>query len=148
MKALVLKTSHIFNKLDLIYPLAPLLARLAIGWVFLWAGYGKLGNLGQVTGYFESLGIPFASVQAPFVGIIELLGGLSLILGAGTRIFSFLLANTMIVALLTAHIEDIKAFSDIFKIYEFVYILVFLFLIFKGAGRISIDSLIIKKCNK
>jgi len=146
MKSLILKASHIFSKLDAFYPFVPLLARLAIGWVFLRAGYGKLGNLGQVTGYFESLGIPFASFQAPFVSVIELLGGLGLILGAGTRIFSFLLANTMIVALLTAHIEDIKVLSDMFKIYEFVYILVFLFLIFKGAGSISVDSLIIKKC--
>ena len=115
---------------------------------FICKGYGKLGNLGQVIGYFESLGIPFASMQAPFVALIEMMGGIALILGVGTRLFSFLLANTMIVALLTAHIEDIKVFSDVFKIYEFVYILVFLFLIFKGAGSISLDNLIIKKYNK
>jgi len=148
MKSFILKISNNYSKLDTIYPLVPLFARLSIGWVFLWAGYGKLGNLGQVIGYFESLGIPFASMQAPFVALIEMIGGLALILGVGTRLFSFLLANTMIVALLTAHIEDIKVFSVVFKIYEFVYILVFLFLIFKGAGSISLDNLIIKKYNK
>lgn len=145
MKSFILKLSSIFDKLDRFYPIVPLFARLAIGWVFLWAGYGKLGNLTHVIGYFESLGIPFASVQAPFVAVLELLGGLALILGVATRVFSFLLASTMVVALLTAHISEINVFSDLFKIFEFVYILVFLFLIFKGAGKFSIDSLLIKK---
>lgn len=122
--------------------LSPLIARLAIGWVFLWAGYGKLGNLAQVAGYFESLGIPFAQIQAPFIASLELIGGLALILGLGTRLFSILLAATMTVALLTAHREDITVFSDLFKIYEFVYIIVFSFLITNGAGPISVDSII------
>jgi len=125
---------------------APLFARLVIGWVFLWAGYGKLGNLEQVIGYFDSLGIPLASVQAPFIAVLELVGGVALILGFGTRIFSFLLASTMTVALMTAHAEEISVFSDMFKIYEFVYILVFLFLITKGGGKVSVDKILKQKC--
>lgn len=125
---------------------APLFARLAIGWVFLWAGYGKLGNLEQVIGYFDSLGIPLASVQAPFIAVLELVGGAALILGFGTRIFSFLLASTMTVALMTAHASEISVFSDMFKIYEFVYILVFLFLITKGGGKVSVDKILKEKC--
>lgn len=125
--------------------LPPLIARLIIGWVFLWAGYGKLGNLSNVVGYFESLGIPLASVQAPFVALVELIGGLALILGLGTRLFSGLLASTMAVALMTAHRDDISKLSDMFKIYEFVYILVFLILMTHGAGKLSFDYFFKKK---
>ncbi|PIT99453.1 MAG: DoxX family protein [Bdellovibrionales bacterium CG10_big_fil_rev_8_21_14_0_10_45_34] len=146
MEQMKIKVKWLYGVLDGFGWLPPLLSRLAIGWVFLWAGYGKLGNLAQVTGFFESLGIPFASVQAPFIAVLELVGGLALILGLGTRVFSFLLASTMAVAILTAHKDDINVFSDIFKIYEFVYILVFSFLITNGAGKVSGDSVLKKKC--
>ena len=146
MEQLKTKAKWIISILDSLSWLSPLLARLAIGWVFLWAGYGKLGNLQQVTEYFESLGIPFASLQAPFVATLEMIGGAALIVGFGTRIFAFLLASTMAVAVMTAHKEDITVFSDVFKIYEFVYILVFTFLITNGAGPASIDSMLKKKC--
>ena len=125
--------------------LPPLLSRLALGWVFLWAGYGKLGNLEPVIGFFESLGIPYPGLQAPFIATLELVGGAALIVGAGTRVFSFLLASTMAVAIMTAHREDIEAFSDVFKIYEFVYILVFTFLMTRGAGFVSLDSVFKRK---
>jgi len=143
IKANIRKINGLLDQFDWFSPLA---ARLAIGWVFLWAGYGKLGNLEQVIGFFESLGIPMASVQAPFIATLELVGGLALILGFGTRVFSFLLASTMAVALMTAHADEISVFSDAFKIYEFVYILVFMFLITNGAGKISVDHYLKKKC--
>lgn len=146
MESIKLYIRKINDLLDQFDWLSPLAARLAIGWVFLWAGYGKLGNLEQVIGFFESLGIPMASVQAPFIATLELVGGLALILGFGTRAFSFLLASTMVVALMTAHADDITVFSDAFKIYEFVYILVFMFLITRGAGKISVDQYLKKKC--
>lgn len=137
--------SQIIRGLDGFAFVPSLFSRLVLGWVFLWAGYGKLGNLGQVTGYFESLGIPLASIQAPFIAVLELVGGLGLIMGLGTRIFSFLLACTMAVAILTAHRESISNVADVFKIYEFVYILVFSFLMTSGAGRFSIDAMLAAK---
>lgn len=132
----------LFNKLDDLRWLPPLLSRLVIGWVFLMAGYGKLGNLEQVVGYFESLGIPLASVQAPFIAVLELVGGIALIFGLGTRLFSFLLAMTMTVAILTALIDEINVFTDVFKIFEFTYILIFSFLITNGAGAVSVDAVL------
>lgn len=134
------KSTALTSRLNYLTWFPPLISRITIGWVFMMAGYGKLGSLAQVIGYFESLGIPFASVQAPFIAVLELLGGIGLIFGFGTRFFSFMLASTMFVAIMTAHIGDIEVFSDVFKIYEFVYILVFLFLMINGAGRISLDK--------
>lgn len=57
--------------------------RLALGWVFVQSGWGKLHNLENAIGYFDSLGIPATHLQAPFVAGVELVGGV-LLLGFGT----------------------------------------------------------------
>src|SRR6266404_9968764 len=82
--------------------LAPLLTRLVVGWGFHITGHGKLSNLEKVTGFFTDLGIPFPGANAAFIASLEFVGGICLMLGLGTRIFSLLLSATMIVALLTA----------------------------------------------
>ena len=51
--------------------LAPLLARVTVGWVFLWSGWGKLNDLPTVIENFASWGIPFPHVLAPFVSTID-----------------------------------------------------------------------------
>ena len=51
-------------------------ARMALGWVFVQSGWGKLHNLPRVVEYFSSLGIPAPQLQAPFVAGVELVGGL------------------------------------------------------------------------
>lgn len=50
-------------------PLLLLFVRLVWGWGFFPAGWGKLGNLEQVTGFFTDLGIPAPGVQAVFVAL-------------------------------------------------------------------------------
>ncbi|RME16048.1 MAG: DoxX family protein [Bdellovibrio sp.] len=117
-----------------------LIGRLSIGWVFLSTGWGKLHNLDYVIQYFESLGIPYASLQAPFVATVEFLGGLSLILGLGSRYFAAMLTGVMTVAILTAHAEDISQFSDVFKLFEFAYIIILGMIATKGAGPLSLDT--------
>lgn len=119
--------------------LPPLLARFTTGWIFLWSGWGKLNNLEGVIEFFADLGIPAASIQAPFVASLELVGGAMLLAGLGTRFFSFMLSGTMVVALLTALREDIESLGDLFGLPEFLYITLFIYLVVKGAGVISAD---------
>jgi putative oxidoreductase len=38
--------------------LPPLVARIVVGWVFLWSGWGKLNALPQITENFRSWNIP------------------------------------------------------------------------------------------
>ena len=61
--------------------LAPLFARIVVGWVFLWSGWGKLNNLPAITENFVSWGIPFPHILTPFVSGVEFFGGLFLLLG-------------------------------------------------------------------
>jgi len=65
--------------------LAPLFARITVGYVFLLSGWGKLNNLPQVTENFVGWGIPLPQLLAPFVSGIEFFGGLFLLRRSGLR---------------------------------------------------------------
>ena len=131
----------ILNKLT---PFTIILARISTGWVFASSGWGKLQSLENIINYFNHLGIPFAEFQAPMVAMLEFIGGIALILGLGTRIFSLFLAGIMAVALMTAHAEDIGSFTDLFKVYEYGYLLMLLIIASTGAKFLSLDYLMQK----
>jgi putative oxidoreductase len=82
--------------------LAPLFARITVGWVFLWSGWGKLNNLPQVTQNFIDWGIPLPHLLTPFTSGVEFFGGLFLLAGLFTRISAAALGITMIVAIKAA----------------------------------------------
>lgn len=85
------------------------LIRLILGVVFLFHGAQKLFGLfggGGIEGtaqFFESLQLPVPTASAVVSGLAELLGGLALVLGAGTRVAALVLTVNMAVAALTAH---------------------------------------------
>ena len=126
-------------------PLAPLLARITLGVVFVGTGWGKLNNLDKITAYFVELGIPAASIQAPFVSAVEFVGGALVILGLGTRVASAMLASTMIVALITAKRGDIHGFADLFGVIEWTYLVLFVWLALAGPGRLALDTLVVRR---
>jgi hypothetical protein len=66
--------------------LGPLLARITVGWVFLWSGWGKLNNLPQITENFIGWGIPFPHILTPLTSGIEFFGGLFLARLADTHL--------------------------------------------------------------
>ncbi len=92
--------------------LAPLFARITVGWVFMWSGWGKLNNLPQITENFIGWGIPFPHVLTPFVSGVEFLGGLLLLLGLFTRIAAPPLVVVMIVAIISAKWDQIELTRD------------------------------------
>ena len=61
--------------------LAPLFARIVVGWVFMWSGWGKLHNLPAITENFAGWHIPAPQILAPFVSGVELFGGIFLLGG-------------------------------------------------------------------
>src|SRR6266478_3478911 len=73
--------------------LAPLFARVVVGWVFLWSGWGKLNNLPAITENFVGWHIPFPQILAPFVSGVEFFGGILLLLGLMTRVWAGALAR-------------------------------------------------------
>ncbi|UOF89270.1 DoxX family protein [Fodinisporobacter ferrooxydans] len=114
---------------------APLALRLILGIIFISHGYSKLATPTGFIQFFTHVGIPVPHVAVPVIGLIELIGGISLLLGFGIRIFASLLVIEMIVAILTAKIS-----MGLVGGYEFELALIagLISLILSGSGAISI----------
>ena len=59
--------------------------RLLLALMFIMAGFGKLTNLEGTAGYIASGGLPAPMVLAVLVGLLELVGGLALVVGYQVR---------------------------------------------------------------
>ena len=125
--------------------LAPLFARITVGWVFLLSGWGKLNNLPQVTENFVGWGIPFPHVLTPFVSGVEFFGGLFLLLGLLTRISAGALGITMVVAIRAAKWGDVDSLETLLGFDEFEYLALFVWLAIAGPGPISLDHLLMRR---
>lgn len=76
-----------------------LLLRFVLGLTFFIHGLAKFqGGIENTAGFFESLGLPGYSAYA--VALIELIGGIAMILGFGTRVAAALFAIIMIGAIM------------------------------------------------
>jgi putative oxidoreductase len=122
--------------------LAPLFARITVGWVFLLSGWGKLQNLPQITENFIGWGIPFPHFFTPLTSGIEFFGGLFLLLGLLTRISAGALGVTMIVAIKSAKWADVDSLETLLGFDEFEYLALFLWLAIAGPGIVALDHLI------
>jgi putative oxidoreductase len=122
--------------------LGPLFARITVGWVFLWSGWGKLHNLPQITENFIGWGIPFPHLLTPFVSGVEFFGGIFLLLGLLTRISAGALGVTMIVAIRSAKWDQVDSLETLLGFDETEYLALFLWLAIAGAGRLSLDRLL------
>lgn len=79
----------------------PLLGRILLSLIFILAGYGKIGGFEGTSGYMASKGLPFTDILLVLTIIIELGGGLLILVGwqarwAATAIFLFLIPVTLI----------------------------------------------------
>ncbi len=121
-----------------------LLVRLYWGWQFAQSGWGRLHHLDRATEFFTSLGIPMPHANAIFISSLELVGGILLALGLGSRIVSFLLLGDMTVAFLTAEREALASiFSDPGKFYNadpYTFWFASLLILVFGPGLFAIDT--------
>lgn len=117
-----------------------LFIRIAMGWGFFLSGKGKLMNLDRTTRFFDSLHLPLPKFQAVMAGSTELVGGLLLIFGLGTRLISAPLAFTMVVAYLTAHRDEgFLSISDFTDQAPFPFLMAAIVTMAFGPGGISLD---------
>jgi len=73
-------------------------ARILLAVLFLPAGIGKLTGFGGTVGYIASVGLPFPTLGAALALTVEILGGLALLAGFGTRAAALVLAVFTLVA--------------------------------------------------
>ena len=120
--------------------------RLALGVIFLDAGFGKFHRGISGTGrWMEGLGIPMPQLTARLVATTELVGGGLLLAGLGVHWVAIALAADMTVAAATAKFRIGAPFQGgEVQGYDFNVILAgaSIALILIGAGPLSLDALI------
>ncbi len=128
---------------------APSIVRLTVGLIFLAHGWGKFTNLQAIGQMFGSMGMPAPTLMAGFVAAVELLGGIALILGIGTRVAAVLLSIVMLVAI-------VKVKSSIGLIapmgaklpgaeLDLALLAGLVTLLLQGAGRLSLSSVVAQR---
>jgi putative oxidoreductase len=75
-----------------------LAGRVLLASLFLPAGISKLTGFAGTVGYIVSVGLPLPAVGAVLALVVEIVGGLALIAGFGTRIAALVLALFTLVA--------------------------------------------------
>ena len=112
--------------------------RVLMSAIFLMAGISKLGSYAATQGYMESMGVP--GILLPLVILLELGGGLTVLLGWQTRISAFLLAGFCIVSALIFHASFGDQMQSILFMKNLAMAGGFLFLVAGGAGAWSLDA--------
>jgi putative oxidoreductase len=116
-------------------------AQKLFGW---FGGYGLEGT----AGWMESIGLAPGTLMAALAGGAEFFGGLLLIAGFLVRPAAVVLAITMLVAIFTVHVQNGLFMSN--NGYEFglALLVISMGLALRGAGSLSIDSLLQNKLTK
>ncbi|HEY3067884.1 MAG TPA: DoxX family protein [Methylomirabilota bacterium] len=112
--------------------------RAVLGLIFAVHGAQKVLVFGLegTAGFMTKVGVPLPTVAAIVVMVVELVGGLALILGAGTRVAAALIAIDMVVAILL-----VTAGNGFVGGYEFELMLLAaaVSVALLGAGALSLD---------
>ncbi|MEU6730340.1 DoxX family protein [Nonomuraea wenchangensis] len=131
--------------LDQARPVVLLLARIALGVIFLVHGYQKFAmGIAGTAEFFAAAGIPLPGLAAPAVAGLEVAGGLALVLGAALPIAGTLLALDMIGAIVFVHgPHGLTGDGG----YEFVLALAAASLAvgFTGGGAFALDSALTRR---
>ncbi len=162
--SLLLNTSKsTVRLLDKLAPwLALLLVRILIGWEYLESGLEKFHGENWFTEIQNQFPFPFnivpTSISWQMATWFELVGGLALMIGFGTRFFSLSLIILTVVATAAVHWPaDWHTFAELMKGYVItddgfgnfklpvLFIGMLVPLLFFGPGKLSIDAFIRRK---
>jgi putative oxidoreductase len=119
--------------------LAAPIGRLFLALIFIIMGISKIGSYAATQGWMESAGVPGALL--PAVIVLEVFGGIAILVGWQTRIVALLLAGFSLLTAVVFHAD----FADQTQFIAFLKNVAlaggFLMLVAQGAGGFSLDSL-------
>lgn len=128
------------NTFEKLSSFSPLPLRVIAGTAFIMHGLPKLSGIGKTQGFFGMLGLP-PELALP-IALLEVIGGIVLLLGIFTRIASILFIIEMTGAILAAKIT--KGFVGGYEI-ELLLMFISISLLISGPGRISIEREVLKR---
>jgi putative oxidoreductase len=125
---------------------ALLILRVIIGIVFIAHGWQKVFTMGMhaIGGGFAQMGVPMAQVMGPFISLLELIGGVLMVMGLGTRIVALLLVCDMIGAMALVHFKN-GFFLPTGYEFALTVAVVCIAIALAGAGRWSVDDMIAER---
>jgi putative oxidoreductase len=118
----------------------PLPIRILAGVTFIAHGLPKFEDLAGTQGFFGSIGLP-PELALP-IGLLEVIGGIFLLVGVVTRIAAALLIIDMIGAIILVKISD--GFVGGYE-FELLLIAISISLLLTGPGRVSVEWDILKR---
>lgn len=126
-------------------PTTALIGRILIAAIFVTGGIAKLTDTAGTVGYMESAGVPYAYPLAILAGIVEIVGGLSLVFGVVARLGALLLVLYLIPVTLVMHafwnLEGADYQMQMVQFMKNLAIMGGLLTVFAfGASRYSIDK--------
>lgn len=120
------------------HPYMLLVGRVLMSIMYITSGWGKIAGYAGTQGYMQAFGVPGALL--PLVILVELVGGILLLIGYQTRWAALALAAFTILAALIFH----TAWSDQMQMINFMKNVTitggFLALAAAGAGALSLDN--------
>ena len=125
---------------------APTVVRIVVGVLFLLHGLSKIGAIGggsveETTAMFEAMNMPVPVFTAMLAAVVEIVGGLALILGYGTRIAAAALSVIMVVAIVAVKLpaEANPVAASGYEL-ELALLAGLVVLILQGAGAFSLQG--------
>ena len=126
--------------------LAPLLLRMGVRAVFLFAGLEKVVRGPDfVIPHFSEFGIAWPEISGPVISYFELVGAICLLLGLGTRLLAVLFACEMLAVIAVIRLPDAAVADSVVDSFavvrlEMLMALSATALALLGAGRWSLDA--------
>jgi putative oxidoreductase len=102
------------------------------GAIFIAFGAAKFLNHGSELASFQAYGLPSPDLFVSAIGVLELVGGVALVLGLGTRLTAVVLAGDMVGAIVVSGLARGEIVSLTLAP---VLLLAMLFLVWTGGGR-------------
>ena len=119
---------------------APVVGRALISTLFILSGLSKIAAPAATIGYIQSVGLPLPTIAFGLAAFVELIGGITLLLGYRTRIVAAVLfVFTLATAVFFHHnFADVNQFIHFFKNVAIAGGL--LQVVAFGGGRLSLDG--------
>ncbi|MDQ0254103.1 putative membrane protein YphA (DoxX/SURF4 family) [Evansella vedderi] len=126
------------------FEISTLILRVVLGVIFFAHGLNKFqGGIENIAGWFESIGIPGFLAYA--VALVELVGGIALIVGLFSRVVSILLALIMVGAIITVQLA-VGFFGG--YVLDLALMAMAVVIAINGSKAFALDSVIFNKKEK